>query len=239
MFSAYVHQRVNSLHHALTDSGFSRARAIRFSPRHPYLARVQKSNLVRDGDGWETVGSETHFQTPHLTVATDEVRTPSQPAPHKWAVVHRKPAVVIAPLTAEGKFVLIREERIPIRAAIWSFPAGQIDDSLEPGDEAVRGVARRELREETGYELTLAAELISLGYYFSSPGFTDELCYFFLARPVQKSAGGAAHDETEAIVDCREFSPDVLRQMIAENQIRDANTLSLWARLVARGELLP
>ena len=46
-----------------------------------------------------------------------------------------KAAVVIAPLTAEGKFVLIREERIPIRAAIWSFPAGQIDESLEPDEE--------------------------------------------------------------------------------------------------------
>ena len=43
-------------------------------------SRVQKSNLVRDRGGWETVASETHFETPHLTVATDEVRTPTQPA---------------------------------------------------------------------------------------------------------------------------------------------------------------
>ena len=200
---------------------------------------MQKSNLVRDSDGWETIATETHFQTPHLTVATDEVRSPSQSKPRKWSVVHRKPAVVIAPLTRGGKFVLIREERIPIRAAIWSFPAGQIDESLEPNEEVVRQVAVRELREETGYELAAGAELVSLGYFFTSPGLTDEHCYFFLAQPVQKHAGGAQHDKTEAILDCREFSPDVLRQMIAEGEIRDSNTLSLYARLVARGDIFP
>ena len=68
---------------------------------------MQKSNLVRDRDGWETVGSETHFSSPHLALATDEVRTPPQQTPRKWAVAHRKPAVVTAPLTRERKFVLI------------------------------------------------------------------------------------------------------------------------------------
>ncbi len=194
---------------------------------------------MRDRDGWETVGSETHFTSPHLSVVIDEVRTPTQQTPRRWAVVHRKPAVVIAPLTREGKFVLIREERIPIRAAIWSMPAGQIDESLEPDEEAVRAVAGRELREETGYELEPGAELVPLGHYFTSPGFTDEHCYFFLARPVRKSAGGPQPDPTEAIVDCREFSADVVREMIAGNQIRDANTLSIWARLVAFGEIFP
>ncbi|MBA3608771.1 MAG: NUDIX hydrolase [Chthoniobacterales bacterium] len=201
---------------------------------------MQKTNLVHDQPeaGWETLGSEIHFTTPHLTVATDQVRTPSQSA-RQWSVVHRKPAVVIAPLTREGKFVLIREERIPIRAAIWSMPAGQIDANLEPDEAAVREVARRELREETGYELEPGAEMVPLGHFFSSPGMTDEHCYLFLARPVRKSAAGAEHDTTEAIVDCREFCADVVRQMIADGEIRDSNTLSTWARLVATGEIFP
>jgi len=153
--------------------------------------------------------------------------------------VHRKPAVVIAPMTAAGRFVLIREERIPIRAAIWSMPAGQVDESLEPDEEAIRKVALRELREETGYELAANGDLVSLGYFFTSPGFTDEHCYFYLARPVEKHAEGPKHEGAETIVDCREFSPDLLRQMIAEGEIQDANTLSIWARLIARGEIFP
>lgn len=200
---------------------------------------MQKSNLVRDGDGWETVASQVHFESPHLTVATDQVRTPARSEPRSWSVVHRKPAVVIAPLTSDGKFVLIREERIPIRRATWSFPAGQIDESREPDAAIVQAVARRELREETGYELSVEGELHSLGYFFTSPGFTDEHCHLFLARPVRKSDAGPQHDTGEAIIDCREFSADVLRRMIAGGEICDSNTLSIWARMVARGDLFP
>ena len=200
---------------------------------------MQRSNLVRDTDGWETVGSEVKYQNPHLTVAIDEVVSPGRQTPRQWSVVHRKPAVVIAPMTANGHFVLIREERIPIRAAIWSMPAGQIDESLEPDEAAVRAEALRELREETGYELAPGGDLTSLGHFFSSPGFTDEHCYFFLARPVAKHTAGPQHDGWETIVDCREFSADLLREMIAAGEIRDSNTLSIWARLVARGDIFP
>ena len=154
--------------------------------------------------------------------------------------MHRKPAVVIAPLTREGKFVLIREERIPIRAAIWSMPAGQIDESLEPDEEAVRAVARRELREETGYELAPGAELVRVRPLFYLARFHRRtLLFFSRATGAEKRAAGAQHDATEAIIDCREFSADVVRQMIADGEIRDANTLSIWARLVARGEIFP
>jgi hypothetical protein len=59
-----------------------------------------------------------------------------------------------------------------------------------------------------------------------------------LARPVQKCHEASAGDEGESILDCREFSVAEIRRMIAENEIRDANTLSIWARLSARG-LLP
>ena len=86
----------------------------------------------------------------------------------------------------------------------------------------------RELSEEAGYELAKDGELIALGYYFSSPGFTDERGYFFLARPVQPCKEGPARDEGESILDCREFTVEQIRRMIAENEIRDANTLSTW-----------
>jgi hypothetical protein len=45
-------------------------------------------------------------------------------------------------------------------------------------------------------------------------------------------------DESESILDCRAFAVAEIRRMIAENEIRDANTLSMWARLWAHG-LLP
>ncbi len=192
---------------------------------------------MRDGNGWETKASNTHFANEHLEVATEVVQTPSRPRPKAWTVVHRKAAVVIAPMSRDGKFLLVREERIPIRAAIWEMPAGQIDDTVEANENAVEAAALRELREETGNELAADGELIPLGYYFSSPGFTDEHGYFFLARPVEPCANAPARDEAESILDCRAFTVEELRRMIAQNEIRDANTLSICAKLAARGFL--
>ena len=156
-------------------------------------------------------------------------------------------------MTRDGRIVLIRQERIPIRRAIWEMPSGQIDntvaggaDPCRPSDlsavasakaETMEQVALRELREEAGYELAKDGELVPLGHYFSSPGFTDERGYFFLARPVQLCREGPARDEGESILDCREFSVEEIRRMIAENEILDANTLGICATLAARGFL--
>jgi ADP-ribose pyrophosphatase len=196
---------------------------------------VRRSKLVHDGAGWETVSSETHFANSNLEVVTECVKTPSQPNPRPWTTVHRKPAVVIAAMTRDGKIILIRQERIPVRAAIWETPAGQIEGKSEPTEKEIEATALRELREETGHELAPDGALIPLGHYFSSPGFTNEHGYFFLARPVQPSARPHGREESEHIVDCRSFTVAEFARMIAENEIRDANTLSIAARLAARG----
>jgi 8-oxo-dGTP pyrophosphatase MutT (NUDIX family) len=184
-------------------------------------------------DSWETTSRERHYANAHLEVVTDHVRTPSRSQPRAWTIVHRKAAVIIAPMTRDGKIVLIHQERIPIRTAIWEMPSGQIDG---PPQETVEQVALRELREEAGYELAKDGELIALGHYFTSPGFTDERGYFFLARPVEPSPN-SVRDESESILDCRAFTVLEIRRMIAGNEIRDANTLSIWARLSARALL--
>jgi ADP-ribose pyrophosphatase len=192
---------------------------------------------------WETISSERRFANEHLEVVTDHVRTPSRSQPRIWTIVHRKTAVIVAPMTRDGRIVLIRQERIPIREAIWEMPSGQIDNTVaggaDPGrpSETMEQVALRELREEAGYELAKDGELVPLGHYFSSPGFTDERGYFFLARPVQPCKEGPARDEGESILDCREFTVQEIRRMIAENEIRDANTLGICATLAARGVL--
>src|SRR5881398_3177581 len=179
------------------------------------------TNLLREEKGWLTRSTTTHFADKHLAVLTELVQTPTNSEPRPWTTVRRKAAVVIAPQTADGKFVLIKEERVPIRAAIWSMPAGQIDDNIE-------------LNEKTGYQLAPGGELIPLGYFFTSPGLTDEHCYLFLARFVQVAAVHQ-REEGEGILESHAFTVAELSQMIAANEIRDSNTLSICARMAARG----
>ena len=181
---------------------------------------------------WETISSTTNFSDDHLSVATERVISPTRDDPRVWTVVRRKSAVVVAAMTEERKFVLIRQERIPIRQTIWEMPAGQVDQLCDAG--SFKDVALRELREETGYDLAPGGETIFLGDFFCSPGFTDEREFLFLARPVRRALTGHAHADAESIVECREFSADEITRMIADGTIRDANTLSTWARLLTR-----
>jgi ADP-ribose diphosphatase len=196
---------------------------------------VQKN--VEASGSWEIVSSATRFKDENLAVVTEEIRSPARPDPRSWTVVRRKRAVVVAPMTAEGKVILIQQERIPIRAAIWEVPAGQVDDESVADEDEIGKVALRELREEAGFELAEGGVLISLGDYFTSPGFTDERGYFFLARPVRECAAGHSRDETESILDCRAFTGEQLRGMIASNEICDANTLAICVRLLSHGLL--
>ena len=191
-----------------------------------YTWRVKESR-------WKTISTEHHFANAHVDVATDHVQTPTRSQPRTWTIVHRKAAVVIAPMTQDGKIVLIHQERIPIHEAIWEMPSGQID-KRDADQEEIKQVALRELREEAGYELARDGELIPLGQYFSSPGFTDECGYFFLARPVVR-VPDYVRNESESILDCRRFTISEIRRLITENEIRDGNTLGVCARLAAHG----
>ena len=193
------------------------------------------SSVVRDADGWETVSAEVRYAGPFLQVNLEQVRSPMRSEPFPWTVVRRKVGSAVAPMTSDGRFILIRQERVPIRATLWEFPAGQVDCDGAPDEEAIRAAAVRELREETGCQLIPGGELIPLGYYFSSQGFTDEHCFLFLARHVVPAPEGPKHDSGEAIAETRAFTLEELREMIAGNVIRDANTLSAFARMCALG----
>jgi ADP-ribose pyrophosphatase len=195
---------------------------------------VRLSDSVPDPEGWETRSRTTRYADEHVEVVTEEVKTPSRAQPKLWTTVLRKNAVVVASMTSAGKFLLVREERIPVRSSLWEMPAGQIDGATAPNQKQIEAEAVRELREETRHQLSTGGELLALGYFFSSPGFTNERCYFFLARPVEP-CGPDERDEMESILECRAFAPDELRRMIVDNEIRDANTLSICARLAARG----
>ena len=77
-------------------------------------------------------------------------------------------AVVIVPFhTSENKIVITREYRVPLAGYEYGFPAGLVDDG-----ERVEQAVRRELKEETGLNLTRVISISPPVY--SSAGMTDE-----------------------------------------------------------------
>ena len=185
--------------------------------------------------GWQISERETLFDHAYIRVEEATFATPDRSEPVRWTIARRKAGVVVAPRLADGRFLLIRQERYPVERTLWEFPAGQIDDLENQDDEqTVRATGLRELQEECGHRLAANGALLSLGYFFSSHGFTDEHAYLFLATTVEPDPLGHSPDDAENILETRAFSLDELRAMIATNEIVDANTLAIFARLTAR-----
>jgi ADP-ribose pyrophosphatase len=84
---------------------------------------------------------------------------------------HPGDAVLIVPILRNPgeppRLVLVREFRVPVGDHVIGLPAGLIEDG-----EAVEDSIRREIREETGFEVT-AVKRITQPLY-SSGGLTDE-----------------------------------------------------------------
>ena len=77
-------------------------------------------------------------------------------------------AVVIVPFhTSENKIVITREYRVPLADYEYGFPAGLVDDG-----ESIEQAVQRELKEETGLNLTRVISTSPPVY--SSAGMTDE-----------------------------------------------------------------
>lgn len=137
----------------------------------------------------------------------------------------RHPGIcVIAPVTDDGKIVLLRQYRYAADEYLWELSAGTLEGREENArmmpTETPEECARRELLEETGYE---AREWEKVCECYAMPGMSDELIHVFFARGLTQRE--QALDEGEVIAELRAFTTDELRAMIERREIRDAKTL--------------
>lgn len=183
--------------------------------------------------GWRKTRSEMAFENPHVRVERAQYTTPNRHEYVPWMVVQRKAAVAVLPVLADGRYVMVHQERLPVMQTMWEFPAGQID--TEVTRESIIHTALNELREECGCALDNEHGVLEpLGWFFPSQGFTDEVVYLFTAKPVCV-VSRPEPDGSEHISDVRLVSAGELRGMIAANAITNALTLALYARIAAQG----
>ena len=115
-------------------------------------------------------------------------------------------AVLMIPFhRVEEKLVLIREYRVPLAAFQWEFPAGLID----PG-ETIETAARRELKEETGLDLTHIHHISPILY--STAGMTDESLALVYCE-CEGMPSSSENQGTEAI-EVELFSPAEAKQIL-------------------------
>jgi ADP-ribose pyrophosphatase len=124
--------------------------------------------------------------------------------------------VAVVPLI-DGDVVLISQHRVAIGQDMLEIPAGKCD---EPG-EAPETTARRECEEEVGFR---PGKLTLLTSFYTTPGFTDELIWLYLAEeltPVPSRPVGIEEEQAEVV---RIPIEEALRR-VREGHIRDAKTV--------------
>jgi ADP-ribose pyrophosphatase len=136
-------------------------------------------------------------------------------------------AVVILPVMADGRVLLIKNHRYSVHQVLIELPAG----TLEKGEDPMN-CAGRELLEETGY---LAGRLKRIGSFFSSPGILNEKLYAFSAYDLEKRESALEEDEEIEIMPV--LFDDALK-MIDSAEIMDAKTIAtllMYERFNLRG----
>lgn len=159
------------------------------------------------------ISSETIAGGGMLTVKRDQVRLPNGHKSQREYVLHPG-AVVVVPLLPNGKVIMERQFRYPLRQTFIEFPAGKID----PGEDILI-TGQRELLEETGYS---AAQWIKLGHQHPCIGYSNEVIHIYLAS--QLSAGQHQRDADEAL-EVFEIDFDECLAMVKRGEITDGKTI--------------
>lgn len=133
----------------------------------------------------ETLSSRTVYRGRLLHVLEDEVHLPDGKSARREYIRHPG-AVMIIPVLDPETVVLVHQFRYPLRRHFYELPAGK----REPGEDPL-ATARRELREECGYE---AAEWRRLASVHPCIGYSDEAIDIYLARGLTH-VGQATDDE--------------------------------------------
>lgn len=123
-------------------------------------------------------------------------------------------AVLVIPVFADNKLLLIRQYRPALDKYIWEFCAGTLEKN-----EAPLRCAQRELIEETGYQ---AKSFKKIGLIAPVPGYATEIIHLFLARQLTKLEKQAMPDE---VISEKIFSLKQVKQMVVSGKIIDAKTI--------------
>jgi ADP-ribose pyrophosphatase len=148
----------------------------------------------------------------------DQVRLPNGDTATREYVIHPGAVMIIA-LLDDGRLVMERQYRYPVKQVMMEFPAGKLD----AGEDRL-ACAQRELLEETGYR---AKEWAHAGVLHPVISYSTEFIDIWFARGL--TLGERRLDEGE-FLDVFTASLDELLAWSREGKLTDAKTLTglLW-----------
>jgi ADP-ribose pyrophosphatase len=159
------------------------------------------------------LNSKTIFKGRAVELKVEHVIEPGGIETTREVVCHPG-SVVVIPRLEDGRLVMVRQYRHPVRETLWELVAG----GMEPG-ETPRQSARRELLEETGFRARVIKPLIE---FYPSPGILSEKMHLVEARDLTASKSQPDDDER---IETGLFTVGKIIKMIKAKEIRDGKTI--------------
>lgn len=159
------------------------------------------------------ISSHEVFKSKLFSVVEEVAHDPDGFEIHRSIVRHPGSAVMMA-VDEKSRVLLVKQFRLPAEQYLWELPAGRLD-----AGEAALEAAKRELREETGYQ---AQNWTKLAEFWASPGYVAERMHVFLATALTEGQKEPMEDER---IEVGWFSMDDVGRMILDGQISDAKTM--------------
>ncbi|AEN09125.1 MULTISPECIES: NUDIX hydrolase [unclassified Streptomyces] len=181
---------------------------------------------------WQVTATVTPFTGNKTSVRTDDVVMPDGSVHSRDYQVHPGSVAVLA-LDEEGRVLVLRQYRHPVRHKLWEIPAGLLD---VPGENPLHA-AQRELYEEAHVK---AEDWRVLTDIYTTPGGCDEAVRVFLARDLSEAEGerfAVAEEEADMEL-ARVPLEELVRGVLAgdlHNSCLVVGTLSLTAALAGDG----
>ncbi len=176
----------------------------------------------------KTIENKEIFRGHFLNLKKDTVRLPNGKTSSREVVTHPG-AVCVAALTKNKEIILVKQYRYAISNLILELPAGK----LEKGELPLIA-AKRELTEETGI---IGEDFKSLGYIYTSPGYSSEIIYLYTCTAGTKGELCLDNDE---FLEPVYIKLDLALKMVLDDEIHDAKTqicLLKIAKLISEGRL--
>jgi ADP-ribose pyrophosphatase len=148
-----------------------------------------------------------------VRLSVDRVRLPGGNTVELELIRHPGAAAVV-PVDDEGHALLVRQYRYATGGYLLEVPAGKLE-----GGESPEACARREVEEETGVR---PGTWVPLGWIWTTPGFTDERIWFYLARDLEPSRQSLQADEVLTVV---RLPLAAAVEMAARGEIVDAKSV--------------
>jgi ADP-ribose pyrophosphatase len=162
----------------------------------------------------KVLSSKVIYKGAIFGIRRDEVIEPSGVRTTREVITHPG-SVVVLPVLADKRIVMIRQYRHAAKQYLWELVAGRIDEG-----EAPRKAAARELMEETGYRAKRFKIFLDV---FPTPGFLEERMYILLADGL--SEGQAQPEDDEKIV-AKAYTRQELEEMMRLGKLRDAKSVA-------------